>query len=308
MTRILLPADLGIHDLPEPVLAYDEADLPSPADVGDIEFFVPIYMGPEQTLALAAEMPRLQVVQALTSGVDNMLGLVRPGVTLCRAGHVHDASTAELAVALVLAKLRGLDVFARQMHTGQFLHERREALYAQRVLIVGAGEIGRAIAERLKPFEAAISLVGRAARDGVHGIEELPDLVGRHDVVILCLPLTDQTRGLVDADLLSRMRPGALLVNVSRGPVVVTDDLLDAVRSGRVTAALDVTDPEPLPPDHPLWQESGVLISPHVGGNTSAFIPRARSMVRQQIERWLSGEPLRYVVPGGYVVPGPESA
>lgn len=296
MSRILLPADLGLEGLTEPVLTYSEDRLPDPDEISQVEFFVPLYMGAEETHAFAAQMPRLQVVQALTSGVDNLLGLIRPGVTLCRAGFVHDASTAELAVALALAKLRGLDHFARHMHTGAFLHERYEAMYAKRVLVVGAGEIGQAIAARLAPFEAEVTLVGRTARAGVRATGDLPALLGHHQVVILCLPLTEQSRGMVDEAFLSAMPTGALLVNVSRGPVVNTDDLLAAVRSGRITAALDVTDPEPLPPEHPLWQEAGVLISPHVGGNTSAFIPRARRMVREQINRWLAQEPLQYVV------------
>ena len=115
-------------------------------------------------------------------------------------------------------------------------------------------------------------------------------------VVVLLCPLTDQTRGLVNADFISRMRPGALLVNVSRGPVVVTDDLVDALQQGRIFAALDVTDPEPLPPEHPLWRAPGVLISPHVGGNTSAFLPRAYRLVAKQLARFSQGEPVHHVM------------
>jgi phosphoglycerate dehydrogenase-like enzyme len=165
---------------------------------------------------------------------------------------------------------------------------------------VGHGAVGSAIEARLRAFECEVVPVARRARDGVHAIEELPDLLGEADVVILIVPLTDQTRGLVDAAFLGRMRDGALLVNVARGQVVVTDDLVAAVQAGRVRAALDVTDPEPLPAEHPLWTSPNVLISPHVGGASSAMWPRAHRLVRQQLERFAAGEPLANVMSGDY--------
>ena len=237
-----------------------------------------------------ARMPSLRVVQTLTAGVDNVLAALPDGVTLCNAAGVHDASTAELAVGLTIASLRHLDDFARAMPEGRWLYDRHEALADKRVLIVGFGSIGRAIARRLDGFECEVSAVARTARtvDGidVRSIEELPGLLPAADVVILIVPLTPDTRGMVDAAFLARMRDGALLVNVSRGPVVDTDALLAECASGRLRAALDVTDPEPLPADHPLWRTPGVLISPHVGGNTSAFLPRARRLVAAQLRRW----------------------
>ena len=276
------------------VVYYDGSDLPERLE--EITFFVPPYMGPASTLEVMASMPALQVVQALTAGVDNIWPHLPPGVTLCNARGVHDASTAELAVGLIIASLRHIDDFARAQATGQWLHGRYQALADKTVLIVGAGSVGGALADRLAPFEVELIKVARTARDGVYGFEQLPALLPDADVVVLLCPLTDQTRGLVNADFISRMRPGALLVNVSRGPVVVTDDLVDAVQQGRIFAALDVTDPEPLPPEHPLWRAPGVLISPHVGGNTSAFLPRAYRLVAKQLARFSQGEPVHHVM------------
>ena len=177
------------------------------------------------------------------------------------------------------------------------------------MLIVGYGAIGAALEARLTPFEVEVVRVARSARPGgqgpevtgpvVYGVAELPALLPDADVVVLLVPLTDATRGLVDADFLARMKPGALLVNVARGAVVDTDALLVALNEGRITAALDVTDPEPLPPDHPLWSAPGVLVSPHVGGASSAMWPRAYRVVREQLDRFAAGEPLANVVRPG---------
>jgi phosphoglycerate dehydrogenase-like enzyme len=287
------------EDLRAGVAVWDVGD-PVPADLDRVDFFVVPYMAAPADLGILADLPSLRVAQALSAGVDGLVGLVPPGVTLCNAAGVHDASTAELAVGLILASLRHIDDFARAMPEGRWRYDRHEALADKRVLVVGFGSIGRALARRLAGFECDVVAVARTARtvDGVavHAIGELPDLLPGADVVVLVVPLTDQTRGLAGAPFLDRMRPGALLVNISRGPVVQTDALLEACRSGRVRAALDVTDPEPLPPEHPLWRTPGVLISPHVGGNTSAFLPRARRLVAAQLRRWRMGEDLVNVV------------
>ncbi len=267
----------------------------APESVG---FYVPPYMGPRATMENIAALPGLQVVQLLTAGYESALPFLPPGVVLCNAAGVHDASTAELTVGLILASLRGIDDFARAMPQGQWLYSRRQALADSRIVVVGAGGVGRAIARRLAPFEVEITMVGRSAREGVAAIADLPGLLRGADIVVVAVPLDDSTRGLVDDAFLSSMKAGVLLVNVSRGPVVDTAALLDHASRGRVRAALDVTDPEPLPPDHPLWTTPGVLISPHVGGNSSAFLPRARVLVADQLARWASGESLRNVVAG----------
>ena len=272
--------------------------IPLVDDLDRVAFYVPRYMGPVDDLALMSRMPHLKVVQLLTAGYDNALPFVPKAVTLCNAGGVHDASTAELAVGLILASLRGLDSFARAMPTGAWLYGRRESLADRRVVVVGAGGVGDAIRRRLEPFETDVVMVGRTARSGVHAASELPHLLPHADVVVLAVPLSAETRGLVDDVFLARMRDHSLLVNVARGPVVDTDALVTHVAAGRIRAALDVTDPEPLPPDHPLWALSGVLISPHVGGNTSAFLPRARALVADQLTRFAAGQPLVSVVTG----------
>ena len=266
------------------------------ANLSKVGFYVPVYMGPRDSLELIAQMPNLEVVQLLTVGVDAALEYVPEHVSLCNAVGVHDASTAELAVALVLASLRGIDDFARAMPHGEWIHDRRSSLVDRNVLIIGAGGVGQAIAHRLIPFGAGVTLVARSQRTGVVASSELPSLLPEADIVVLAVPLNMHTSGLVDDSFLSRMREGSLLVNVARGGVVDTQALVRHAQQGRIRAALDVTDPEPLPPEHPLWRIPGVLISPHVGGDTSAFLPRARALVEQQISRWRSKDPLMHVV------------
>ncbi|KPI01348.1 Glyoxylate reductase (NADP(+)) [Actinobacteria bacterium OK074] len=251
-----------------------------------------------------AGMRDLRVIQTLTAGVDDItaqLASVAPGVRLCNARGVHEASTAELALTLTLASLRGVPGFVRAQDRGHWQGSFHPALADRSVLIVGYGPIGSAVEDRLVPFEVArVARVARSARETargpVHPVTALPELLPDADVVVLTTPLTEQTKGLVNADFLARMKDGALLVNVARGGVVDTGALLAELETGRITAALDVTDPEPLPPAHPLWQAPGVLISPHVGGPTSAFWPRARRLVADQLTRYVNGEPLRNVV------------
>ena len=284
MLSVLLSAELQ--------LGYSDLS----ANLSKVGFYVPVYMGPRDSLELIAQMPNLEVVQLLTVGVDAALEYVPEHVSLCNAVGVHDASTAELAVALVLASLRGIDDFARAMPHGEWIHDRRSSLVDRNVLIIGAGGVGQAIAHRLIPFGAEVTLVARSQRPGVVANSELPSLLPEADIVVLAVPLNMHTSGLVDESFLSRMREGSLLVNVARGGVVDTQALVRHAQQGRIRAALDVTDPEPLPPEHPLWRIPGVLISPHVGGNTSAFLPRARALVEQQISRWRSKDPLMHVV------------
>jgi phosphoglycerate dehydrogenase-like enzyme len=277
---------------------------PGPGDVPDsaaeVEFYVPAYnVGPGQTEVLA-RMPRLRVVQTLTAGVDHIRGEVPDGVLLCNGRGIHNASTAELALTLVLASLRGIPGFVDDQHQGRWNQGWRTSLADRTVLIVGYGDIGRDIERRLLPFEVDVLRVARTARDGVHVLDDLPRLLPLADVVILVVPGTSEAKGLVDAGFIGSMRHGALLVNVARGSVVVTDDLLAALQEGRIRAAIDVTDPEPLPADHPLWRAPHLLVTPHVGGATPAMWPRAYALVREQLARFAAGVPLENVMSGEY--------
>ncbi|MER5934465.1 2-hydroxyacid dehydrogenase [Streptomyces sp. NPDC002054] len=276
-----------------------------PADPADCVFYVTPYMkSPGVSLRPLALMTRLRIVQTLTAGTDDVLGGLadlHPGIRLCNARGVHEASTAELALTLVLASLRGIPGMVRGQDREDWRGGFYPALADKSVLIVGYGAIGAAIEDRLAPFECAqITRVARSARSTargpVHPFTELPDLLPRADVVILSIPLTEDTRGLVGAGFLGRMKDGALLVNVARGPVVDTKSLLAELDSGRLRAALDVTDPEPLPAGHPLWHAPHVLITPHVGGSSSAFEPRAKRLLARQLTRFAAGEPVENTV------------
>lgn len=275
-----------------------------PDSVADVAFYVtPYAMGPEVGDVLE-RMSSVEVVQTLSAGVDNVRSRVPEGVTLCNGRGIHDTSTAELTLTLVLAALRDVPGMVRDQDQRRWNTRWRPSLADKRVLLVGYGAIGRAIEDRLLPNECEVVKVARTARQTergpVHGFDELPDLVGDADVVVLIVPLTDETRGLVDADLLARMKDGALLVNMARGPVVVTSDLLAELHAGRLVAAVDVVDTEPLPADDPLWDAPGLLVSPHVGGATSAMWPRAHRLVREQLERYAAGEPLHNQMTGAY--------
>jgi phosphoglycerate dehydrogenase-like enzyme len=281
------------------ILTWDGSGPPRADDLARIEFYVMPYTFEQVTGEVIARMPRLRVIQTLTAGVEHVTPFLRKGITLCNARGVHDASTAELAVALTLAALRGVADFVRAKERAEWAHSERQSLADKTVLIVGYGSIGAAVETRLRPFECDVLRVARRARDGVAGFGELPTLVDWADVVVLTVPLTDQTRGLVDATFLARMRDGAVLVNVSRGAVVDTDALLAELFAGRIGAALDVTDPEPPPAGHPLWSAPNLILTPHVGGNTSAFRPRAVRLITAQLERFARGEPLVNVVVDG---------
>lgn len=267
-----------------------------PASIDEVAFYVVPYTFTTAPSELMAKMPELRVAQTLTAGVDAFLPFVPPGVALCNARGVRDAGTAEHAVMLILAMLNDFPGFARAAEQGEWRFAARDGLADKTVLIVGYGSIGAAVERRLAGFECEVLRVARRPREGVSGLDELPELLPRADVVVLLVPGDGNTRGMVDAGFLARMREGALLVNVARGPVVDTAALVAAAASGHVRAALDVTDPEPLPSGHPLWSMPGVFVTPHVGGASAAGEPRAERYVRAQLRRFAAGEPLHNVV------------
>lgn len=239
-------------------------------------------------------LPHLATVLTQTTGYDGVAETVGDGPAIVTAAGVHAAATAELAVGLILASLRGIDVAARDQVHQRWRPERRRSLADRRVLLVGVGGIGEQIARRLEPFEVTLSRVAAHARTdergAVHGTDELVALAGDHDVLVVITPLTSDTHHLVDATVLAALPDGALVVNVARGAVVDTDALTAEVTAGRLHAALDVVDPEPLPAGHPLWSAPNALITPHVGGNASAFEPRIVAHLRHTFEQLVRGE------------------
>jgi phosphoglycerate dehydrogenase-like enzyme len=276
------------------VLVWSGGGLPERA--GEVELLVPDYIRGRRTVRQLDGFPRLRAVQLQTAGYDAVLDLVPPSLDLLSARGVHDDATAELALGLVIASLRGIDVAVRE--SGHWRQDTtRRSLADSRVAILGYGSIGRAIARRMTACQAQVTGVATSARDD--------DLVGRvvsdgevdwaaQHVVVVVLPLSEATRHVVDAAFLARLSDGALVVNVGRGPLLDTDAVL--AEAGRLRFALDVTDPEPLPDDHPLWAAPGVLVTPHIAGGTTAMLPRMAALVRDQLERLGDGRPLRNVV------------
>ena len=245
----------------------------------------------------ALEMPNLKWVQLASAGYEHIIDQIPERVGVCNAAGVHDAGTSELGIGLALAALRRIDRYAVDRLERRFAPVYSDSLADKRVLIVGYGHVGSAVERRLAGFEvASITRVARTARQDpeVHAVADLPELVGNADVIFLCLPGSDQTRHIVDADLLSRMEDGALVVNIGRGILLDLDALL--AENGRIRAALDVTDPEPLPRDHPLWAADFVTWTPHVGGQCRSFEPRYDEMIRRQLGRLADDQPLLNVV------------
>ena len=278
----------------------DVGDVTVPASVADVEFYVPSFFSSPAGSAVLSRMPRLKVVQTLTAGVDWLRPHLPPGVALCNARGAHDASTAEWVVAAMLGSLRSFPTFTREQAAAQWAYQGTDQLATKTVLIVGYGAIGAAVERRLAGFEVTVARVARSPRPGVAGLGDLPDLLPSADVVVLLVPATPETAGMVDGAFLAAMKDGALLVNAARGSVLDTAALVAEVASGRLRAALDVTDPEPLPPGHPLWALPGAFITPHVAASTPVSRQRAARLVREQAEAYARAEPLRNVISGAY--------
>jgi len=297
---VLLPEADGVAGFVErtvpqaEVLRYGRA---GPDRLAEVTFYCLPYMGDAASVAVIGEMPRLAVVQSLSSGVDDVLAAVPERATLCNGrGLGHEEGTAELAVTLILASLRQLPLFAAQQSGRTWRHVRTESLSGKRVLLVGHGAIGMAIEQRLAPFGVQVSRVSRTARPGVSELAGLPALAASADVLVACIALHETTRGLVNAHVLAALPDGGLVVNVSRGPVVDAAALAKELTAGRLRAALDVTDPEPLPADRPEWALPNVLLTPHIGGDTFEFSGRAAGFIADQVRRHLEGDELVNVV------------
>ena len=278
-------------------------------------------LNPKQAAAARPHIRSVRVVQSQYAGVDAFLSFIPPGATLCDAQGVHDIPVAEWIVTAILASLKYIPFYVHIQAAGDW-KQRLEAeklylgtypgaqpmtppaladeLAGKTALIVGYGSIGRATEERLKPFDVNIVRLGRRRRDGVEPEDRLDDLLPQADIVILLLPLTAQTRGLINRKRLAAMKHGSLLVNAARGPVLDTDALVEALQSGRIHAAVDVTDPEPLPVGHPLWSAPNLFITPHIAGSSPGMMDRVMRLIGDQCRRYLAGEPLAHIVTEGY--------
>ena len=295
--KVLVPdsplrAELG--PLPEVVELVAE---PEP----DVEMLV---AGPEledRLPQLFESLPSLRVVQSFSAGVDWLLPMAPKGVLVCRAVGVHDAPVADWVMAVILAMHRRLPEFIENQRRAAWVRtdgDESDArdLEGQSVVIVGHGSIGRALAVRMESFGMRVTGIAQHAREDALPPAALPDLLPHADVVVDLLPFTPATEMFVNGDFLARMKPGALFVNAGRGRTVDTEALLAELTAGRIRAALDVTDPEPLPPDHPLWHAPNTLITPHVGGNVPRWQERAYRLAGDQIRRYVAGEALVGVV------------
>jgi len=285
-----LPANVDVRLVPA-----EPAPIP---DLADVDLIVPLRRIRAPLLRLLAGPPgRLRVIQTLSAGVDWLAGAVPEHVRVCNARGVYDAPLAEWVVGAILAMQRGLvrarDAQARR----EWVSIEPPELAGRQVTILGYGSIGTAIADRLQPFGVEITGVARTPRPGVPGFADLDDVLRDAEILVDILPLTRETAGLLDARRLALLPDGALLVNAGRGPTVFTDALVDELRAGRLRAALDVTDPEPLPPEHPLWGLPNVLLTPHMAGDSPGSTTRAYELAGDQVRRFAAGEPLINEVP-----------
>jgi phosphoglycerate dehydrogenase-like enzyme len=306
VTRVWLPDPPDIlapfGGLPEGIEAdvWTGAD-PLPATRDEVEFIVLPGGVTPGTMAKVTSLPSLRVIQLTSAGAEHVRPHIPGRITLCNARGAHDAATAEWTVGAIVAHLRSFPRFVGAQERGEWDFAPGESVGGRHVLIVGYGSIGAAVERRLAGWEVTIERIAKNARPGVRSVGELPQALARADIVVILVPVTEETRHLVNAEFLGRMKDGALLVNAARGAIVDTDALVKELASGRIRAALDVTDPEPLPPGHPLWRAPGLLLTPHVAGAVTDARRRAYRVVREQLARYATGEPLRNVIgPGGY--------
>ena len=270
-----------------------ELETKSAQDLSNISIYVPRYMGGVKALSYMEKMPNLQLLQLLMAGYDDAIAFMKDGQKLCNARGVHDFSTSELAISMILAHFKNHAEFAHHQTLGTWHHKTAGSLYGKRIAIVGAGSIGSKLASMLSIFETQVDLFASYAREKIKCIDDLSANAHLYDCIVLVVPLTDTTRNLIDKKILGAMKDGSLIVNVARGPVINTQDLMDELSKGRISAALDVTDPEPLPNDHPLWSMPNCQIIPHVGGDSEAFEPQARKYLEQQFAEIAQALPLR---------------
>lgn len=306
---VSLPSDSGLKEAIGELegVEFVRWDLDAPAPCETIDLVVPPYWGGHERLAKVQEV-RTQLVQWQSIGYNGIQEILPAGVPLANASTVHESGTAELAVGLAIAAQRGMGSFIREGMSGTWNLRTFPSLADRRVLLVGYGGVAKAVEARLAGFEVELTRIARSARSELNQAGETVEVLGfahlhealrSAEIVVLTVPLTEETAGMMNAAALAAMPDGALLVNVARGAVVDTDALVAELRSGRLRAALDVTEPEPLPTDHPLWQLENVIITPHVGGDSTAMMSRMAALIRRQIAHLLAGETPENIVLGG---------
>jgi len=287
------------HDLAVPAGFHklSPADYPlDSSDLSQITIYVQPYMTGTEFLEPVKAMSNLQILQVPNAGYESALAYLRPGMVLCNARGVHNASTAELAVGMAISMKRGIPEFLRAQNRGEWNHKPMGSLNDSKIGIVGAGSIGQTLVSYLKPYEVEITTFSRSGHNGSVPMVNFDELLPTFDFIFLIVPLNDESEHLFNAKRLASMKDGSILINVARGRVVDTDALVAELNSGRISAALDVTDPEPLPPGHPLWSAKNVLITPHVGGDSIAFEKRGRAFIEAQLQRIADGlEPLNII-------------
>jgi phosphoglycerate dehydrogenase-like enzyme len=300
---VLVPDDFGMSALSGiegvELVRYDMRQ-PLPPEAERAQVLIPGFLAQRDTVELIRQLPNLKLIQLMSAGAELWTDIVPDGVLLSICRGAHGGSTAEWTIGVLLAIYRELFEFERDREQRRWHQHVTDTLQDKRILVIGAGDLGRQLQRRLDAFDAVTTLVGTRARDGVHAITELPDLLPRHDATVLMVPVTPVTTGMVDAAFLAAMPDGAILVNAARGAVVDTDALLAELNSGRLRAALDVTDPEPLPPGHPLWTARGLLLTPHVAGSVTGHRERAYAVIAAEIARFAAGKEPENLVRGDY--------
>ena len=261
-------------------------------DLSRVDLIVPIGRVRQPLFEALRGPGRIRVIQTLSAGVDWLAGRVPEGVMVCNARGVYDSPLAEWVVGAILAFQRGLVQARDAQAKATWTSFEPGELAGHRVVILGFGSIGTAVAERLRPFDVEIIGVARTRRPGALGLEDLDDILPGAEVLVDLLPLTRETAGILGTRRLGLLPDGALLVNAGRGGTVETPALTEELERGRLRAALDVTDPEPLPPEHPLWGLPNVLVSPHVAGDSPGSAVRAFALAGDQVRRFAAGEPL----------------
>jgi phosphoglycerate dehydrogenase-like enzyme len=288
--KVLVPQGLGLETTAGPFEAvFYEPGEPWPPGHEDATVVVVSHVNAAAVGARVGALPALRLIQTLNAGYEQWLPVLPEGALLSNGRGAHGGSSAEWVVAVLLTIYRDLRLFAAQQSDGVWRPKDTDTLIGKRVVVLGAGDLAVNLASRLAPFETEVTLVGRRARPGVHAISDIDALLPDADVVVAMLPANASTHHVIDAEFLSKLRDGTVVVNAGRGGSVDTDALLAELTSGRLRAALDVTDPEPLPAGHPLWSAPGLLLTPHVGGSTAGGWARAYAVAVRQIEVFAGG-------------------